>query len=140
MKVLGLDLGLKRTGMAISDETGTVVRRLSNLVCESRQKAVEEILRLVMNEDVGVVVIGHPSGPSESAIAKRAVGLKEALMNAFLEKEISALVTLWDERKTSQKAAENLAKNQIQKSKRKDLLDAESAAVLVEDYLLWAKK
>lgn len=140
MKVLGLDLGLKRTGMAISDETGTVVRRLANLVSESRRQAVEEILRLVMNEDVSVVVIGLPVGQSENAIAKRAVGLKEALLEAFQEKEISTLVTLWDEQKTSQKAAANLAKNQIQKSKRKDLLDAESAAVLVEDYLLWAKK
>ena len=140
MKVLGLDLGIKRTGVAISDKTGTVVRRLHNLLAESRQEAVDKILQIVLAEEVNVVVIGLPQGQSEGAIVKRAQGLKEALLKTGDDKGVSVSVVLWDESRTSKKASENLAKNQIQKSKRKELLDAESAAVLVEDYLLWAKK
>lgn len=140
MKVLGLDLGIKRTGLAISDETGTVVRRLHNLVAESRQEAVDKILQIILGEEVNVVVIGLPRGLTDGAIVKRAQGLKEALTKTGDERGITVLVVLWDETRTSKKALENLAKNQIPRSKRKELLDAESAAVLVEDYLLWAKK
>ena len=137
MKVLGIDVGIKRTGMAISDELGLSVRMLPNLVAHSRALAVEKIMNLVSSEKVELVLIGQPEGRTDysKAVISRVMGLKEALEKYIEEHQISARVKLWDVSYSSKKAAQILAHSGLKKKDRQLKLDSASAAVLVEDFL-----
>lgn len=137
MRVLGVDIGLKRTGLALSDETGVAIKLLPNLVAHSRAQAVDKITRLVLDFTIKAVVIGcpRPNTTGSKAIASRAAGLKEALEACFQERGLVVLVTLWDEEFTSKSASAKLVSAGVPKNKRTTMLDAASAAILVEEFL-----
>lgn len=137
MRVLGIDIGIKRTGLAVSDETGTAIRHLPNLLAHSRAAALEKIISLVKELSIKAVVIGQPEARTAGsrAINSRAEGFKLALEEQLKALGLDVQVHLWDEEYTSKKAMENLVKSQVAKNSRKALLDAASAAVLVEEFL-----
>lgn len=137
MRVLGIDIGLKRTGLAVSDETGTAIRHLPNLLANSRQKALEKIMSLVKELDIKAIVIGQPDARTigSKAISSRAEGFKIALLDALKECGLDVSVDLWNEEYTSKKAMANLAMAQVSQKNRKAMLDAASAAILVEEFL-----
>lgn len=136
-RVLGVDLGLQRTGLAISDELGLTTRALPNLIPRSRKEDVDFLVGVVRGEDVVEVVIGLPLLPSgdESPMSKRARGFKSALEEGLAAAGVGAVVVLVDERGTSKAAAQRLAESEVKKSKRKEKLDGEAARLLVEDHL-----
>jgi putative Holliday junction resolvase len=142
MRVLGIDIGLKRSGLALSDELGVAVRRLPNLKADSRKAAVAQILALVVEHNVEAVVIGVPEAITKesTAIHTRASGLAEGVKAALFEERLATGVFLWDESFTSKKALANLVAVDIGQRRRKELLDGESAAVLVEDFLAWKQR
>lgn len=137
MRVLGVDIGIKRTGLAISDETGISVRLLPNLVAHSRTAAIEKLLSLINEFDIKTIVIGcpQPKTSGSQAIFSRANGLKKALDEQILSLNLAVTVVLWDESLTSKKAAKILALSAVPQKKRKALLDSASASIIVEDYL-----
>jgi putative Holliday junction resolvase len=135
-RVLGVDPGLKRTGLALSDPLGISVRALDNLQATSRQAAVDGLLALAAEHEVEAIAIGHPVMPQsedEGPMAKRARGLAEAVAAAASARAIA--VFLVDERGTSATAAERLAASGVKRSKRKAALDSEAARVIVESFL-----
>lgn len=136
-RVLGVDPGMKRTGLALSDALGISVRALSNLEATSRQEAVQKLLALANEFDVQAIAIGHPLMPQsedEGPMAKRARGLAEAIAAAIGDEE-ALCVYLVDERGSSAMAASRLAASKIRRSKRKSALDGEAARVIVESFL-----
>lgn len=137
-KVLAIDLGLKRTGMAISDELGLTARLLDNLEANSRQQAINKISQLVKDENIAVIVIGLPEALTDhsKAVAKRAHGLSELLKKHLDQEGISARIVLMDESYTSRRASLQLAQSGVKKKHRKAKLDSASAAVLLQDYLM----
>ena len=137
-RVLGIDIGLKRTGLAISDDLGISVRPLENRVPKSRIEDVEFILAIVNDLDVGTIVIGHPVLPQsgeEGPMARRARGFKEALEAAFRANNRDTVVVLVDECYSSKSALNRLIESGVKKGKRSQLLDSEVARMLVEEYL-----
>jgi putative Holliday junction resolvase len=139
MRVLGIDVGLKRTGLAISDESGTAIRYLPNLKAKDRAQAMEAILSLVEEFCIQAIVIGlpEPKTTASKTIASRAHGLKEALDALFKAQDLNIKTYLWDETMTSQKALPHLVAAGYAQKKRKALLDAASAGLLIEEFLLW---
>ena len=137
MRVLGVDIGLKRTGLAISDETGIAIKLLPNLLAHSRAKALEKIMALIKEMSIEAVVIGcpKPATPGSKAIASRALGLKVALDEALLNANFLTKTFIWDESLTSKRASAQLIEAGIPKKKRALMLDAASAAILVEEFL-----
>ena len=140
MKILGIDLGLKRTGLAVSDQSGEIVRRLSNLEAKNQLQALTIISQLCVDLDIQIIVIGLPKkSTSNEALVKRIDSLY-AILPAFLEsKNIFVKVYLFDESYTSKIAAKNLVYNNTPKNKRKKMLDSESACVLIEEFFYWYK-
>lgn len=136
-RVLGVDLGLQRTGLALSDEIGLSTRGLPNLKPRSRAQDVAFLIDLCRNEGVVDVVVGLPLLPSgdESPMSKRARGFAKALQDALATSGLSVAVHLIDERGSSKAAAARLVESEIKKSQRKALLDSEAARILVEDLL-----
>lgn len=136
MRVLGLDVGERRVGIAISDPTGTVVRPLQTLKRGSREEDVAGIANLVAEHGVELVVVGQPlslngtEGPQARRIARYADALAERL---------SVPVVSWDERFTTVAAEEILSRSRSEKKRRRaraeGKVDAIAAAVILQSYL-----
>ncbi len=140
MRVLGVDLGLKRTGLAVSDELGLTARALPNLTPKSRAEDVAFLVEQIAELEVSDVVIGLASLPRSGdagPMAKRAQGFAAALEAALHEAGALAQVKvhLVDESYSSIRASERLVESGVKRSKRKEALDGEVARGLVLDFV-----
>ncbi len=126
MKVLALDFGAARTGVAISDPTGVVARPLCVVERAASEAGIDELSRLVREQDAGRVVVGHPltlrgeRGEQARATEKFAETLRAAL---------DVPVVLFDERFTTDLA---------QQTPSSTSEDARAAAHLLSGYLAWS--
>lgn len=131
MRVLALDPGERRIGIAISDPGGAVARPLQTLVRRSKAEDFEAIASLVAEHGVGLVVVGRPlsldgtEGPQARRVARYASALAERLTVPLVS---------WDERFTTAEAEEILRQNR-RKRKTAPGLDAVAAAVILQRYL-----
>jgi putative Holliday junction resolvase len=136
MRILALDVGLRRVGLAISDPSGTLARPLSTLSVTPSTivpLVVQEIERLAREEDgLGRVVVGLPRhlDGTESAETKTV----EQFVTA-LRARIAIPVVTEDERLSSHEAESRLATRERDWKKRKAKLDAAAAAVILQDHL-----
>ncbi len=136
MRILGLDVGERRVGIAISDSTGTVARPLQTLVRGSREEDLAAIAALVAEHDVGLVVVGQPLSldGTEGPQARRVARYAEALAAHLPVRLVS-----WDERFTTV-VAEEILRQSRKKRKRRHArtageVDAIAAAVILQSYL-----
>lgn len=135
-RVLGVDLGLKRTGLAVSDELRLTTRALDNLTPRSRAEDVARLVELCLELDVADVVVGYPSLPrsgDEGPMARRARGFAEVLERALEEHGVR--VHLVDETGSSKLAAQRLVESGVKRTRRRAALDAEAARVLIEGFV-----
>jgi len=134
-RVLGIDLGMARTGLAISDELGVSVRALENLTPKSRAEDVAFLVALCREHDVKHVLVGvPPHGPMH----KRAQGFAAALASALRDAPLEAVVHTVDEDRSSIDASARLVESGTKKTERKAALDGEAARGLVLDWLMRA--
>jgi putative Holliday junction resolvase len=136
MRVLGLDVGDRRVGIAISDPTGVLVRPLQTLVRSSRAEDFAAIAALVAEYEVELVVVGQPlsldgtEGPQARRIARYA---------QLLADRLAVPVVLWDERYTTAAAEEILLQSRGKRKRRRARdegeVDAIAAAVILQSYL-----
>jgi putative Holliday junction resolvase len=138
VRVVALDYGARRIGVAISDLTGTLARPLTVLHPKGGPQGglaamCDEVRRLAGEEDgVGLVVLGLPRRLDGSPTDMTRV--VEAL-RAPLEARTGLAVVFQDERLSSREAESRLAVNERDWRKRKATLDAAAAAVILQDYL-----
>jgi len=135
VRVLALDVGERRVGIAIGDPTGTVARPLQALVRGSREEDFAAITALVAEHDVGLVVVGQPLSldGTEGPQARRVARYAEALA-AMLPVPVVA----WDERFTTVAAEDILRQNRRQKKRQartRGEVDSIAAAVILQGYL-----
>ena len=138
MRIVGLDVGERRIGVAVSDVTKTLARphgvlRTAGLDANGLTMASDEIARLAAEEDgVAAVVVGHPRRLDGSATE---LTMKVEQFARQLESRIGLPVALQDERLSSREAESRLALREKNWRVRKDRLDAAAAAVILQDYL-----
>ena len=138
MRVLGIDFGGVRIGLAVSDGTGTLARPLRTMTpvgsLEERAAAIGAEVTAMADDPDGLdtIVVGVPRSLDGTAHqqTERALAFAEALRTS-----ISLPVELQDERLTSVEAEQRLAVRERDWRKRKARLDAASAAVILQDYL-----
>jgi putative Holliday junction resolvase len=137
MRVLGVDVGERRIGLAISDRSRTLARPLTTLTIDGSANAVDRvadtITRLRAEEDgLDTVVVGLPvklDGSANLATA-RAVQFIEGL-----RARVPVVILTEEERLTSREAESRLAQRERDWRKRKEKLDAAAAAIILQDYL-----
>jgi putative Holliday junction resolvase len=135
--VLGVDVGRRRVGLAISDPSATLARPLTTLTVASAADAVDrvaaEAARLLAEEEgLAVIVVGVPSKLDGSPTGEtEAVA---AFMAALIQR-VSVPVVGGDERLTSREAESRLAVEERDWRVRKKKLDAAAAAIILQDYL-----
>ena len=126
-RILAVDFGEKRIGLATSDASGRLATPRRTLRRKSDDSALEEVARFCAEEEVGLALFGIPRSPEgvESPFAAR--------IRSFARKLASRTglpVRFHEETLTSVEAAERLGRRRAA-----DALDAEAAAILLEDYL-----
>lgn len=132
MKILAVDYGDARTGIAISDLLCSIVGSTTVIHRRNQDKTLDEILRLVKENGVGEIVVGLPRNMDGSE------GPRAELCRAFaarLEDATGLKVALWDERRTTVEAHNILSQHNYHGKKRKNTVDAVAAALILEGYL-----
>ncbi len=123
--ILGIDLGKKTTGLAIS--TGTIASPLKTITHQSLGESVDIISKIADEEKIEKVILGYVEGKIKPYFQMFAQKLKEK--NPNLE------IILWDETLTSRHATETMIKLQVPKLKRQKRQHEIAAALILQSYL-----
>ena len=132
MRILALDVGDKRVGVAISDLTRFLARSLKVIQRGPHQKDFAAVARLIEEYDVERVVVGHPRsldgtvGEQAKKVERYAEGMAKAL---------DVPVVLWDERFSTVSAERLMREAGLRGKKKRERIDAVAAAVILQDYL-----
>ena len=136
-RVLAVDFGQRRVGLAISDASRTLARPLEALAVTGEADAVERVARRIEQLDleddgIGTIVVGMPSSLDGTPTPQTA---RVLAFIASLKRRTRLPIQTEDERLTSREAESRLARREKDWRKRKAQLDAASAAVFLQDYL-----
>ena len=131
-RILALDLGKKRIGLALSDPLRITAQGLPNLVRTNKRADLEALGELVREQGVGLVLMGNPINMRGSE-GRQSVWVRE-FADAIRER-LGVPVQLWDERLTSVEAGRVLRQSGISIEKRAAAVDRLSAVILLQSYL-----
>ena len=137
MKIMGIDYGDARTGVAISDLLCTLVGSATVVPSRNTEKAIADIVRLAQENQVGEIVVGLPKNMDGTE------GVRAELCREFADKLAQATglpVSMWDERRTTVEAHNILSQHNYHGKKRKDTVDAVAASLILEGYLAYKKR
>lgn len=128
-RVMALDVGTKRIGVALSDFLRVIATPHSCIARQPEKNAIEEILKIAKENRVEKIVVGIPKNMDGS------IGFQAEDCINFSQKIIGFDIILEDERLTSEEAEERLRERKVDFRKNKGLVDMESACVILEQYL-----
>lgn len=131
-RLLGLDVGDKTIGVAVSDELGWTAQGVETIKRQSREKDLARIKELIARYQVGAIVVGLPKNMNGT------IGPRAELCQAFgklLEERTSLPVHMWDERLTTMAAERMLISADVSRQKRKTVIDKMAATLILQGYL-----
>ena len=131
-RILGVDYGKRRMGLAVSDPLGMFAVPLRTVAVESMEQACSELLAVISEFDAGTVVIGLPLNMNGSEGEMVAVVRK---FIALLQNETDIPVKTVDERLSSQLVTRTLLDADMSRSKRKKVVDKLAAQVILQSYM-----
>ena len=129
-KAIGIDFGLKRTGLAITDDLGLIA---SPLVAVPSEKLMSFLIGLIPKEKIKLIVLGYPTSMdgSDTHITENV-----RLFKVALEKQFALPVRLQDERMSSSRAMQAIHQGgKAKQMKNKGLVDTISATLILQDYM-----
>lgn len=134
MKIIGLDVGSKTIGVAISDALGWTAQGLTTIYWEEDrfESADEELQKIIVDHEVTQVVIGLPKNMN-GTIGERGEA-SERYAN-YIEEKYQLPVKLWDERLTTMAAERVLLEADMSRQKRKKVIDKMAATMILQSYL-----
>ncbi|MCD7757546.1 MAG: Holliday junction resolvase RuvX [Clostridiales bacterium] len=132
MRVMAIDYGDARTGVAVSDPTGLLAGYTTVISSRKQEVVVEQLLNLVSEHQVDELVLGYPKNMNDT-LGERAA--KSEALAAILRERTGLPLTLWDERLTTVDAHRILSENGRRGKKRKQTVDAVAATLILEGYL-----
>jgi len=134
MRVMGLDVGSKTVGVAISDELGLTAQGIETIPINEEEQlfGLDRIEELINDWDVGKIVVGFPKNMNNT------VGPRGEAAQAFaekLKKHFHLPVSLWDERLSTMAAEKVLLQADMSRKKRKKVIDKIAAVMILQGYL-----
>ncbi len=132
MRILALDHGTKRIGVAVSDATKTIAQPLEYIPAEPFTGFLARLKQLLVEKEISLILLGLPRnmdgsyGPAAQKVETFAAVLKSA---------ITVPIKLWDERLTSTMANRILIQGGVRRDRRKEKVDKMAAAILLQSYL-----
>ena len=132
MRILALDHGTKRIGVAVSDETKTIAQPLEFIPAEPFADFLARLKTILAEKEVDLVLIGMPRNMDGSY---GPAAQKVDTFVAVLKTAVTVPIKLWDERLTSAMANRILIQGNVRREKRKENVDKMAAAILLQSYL-----
>ena len=136
-RIMGIDYGDARTGVALSDLMCSIVGSSQVVPSRNRQKAIADIVAIAKQNEVGEIVVGLPKNMDGTE------GPRAELCREFAEELRQATglpVVMWDERRTTVEAHNILSQHNYHGQKRKNTVDAVAASLILEGYLNFRNK
>lgn len=132
MRILAVDLGLVRTGLAVCDAGEVLASPLYCIQEGNPEKVPAKVMEAALAEKVEMIVVGHPKNMDGSC----GESAKRAERFAQLLREMTDLpIELWDERMTTMSAIGFLNETDVRGKKRKEVIDAVSASIILQNFL-----
>jgi putative holliday junction resolvase len=132
MRILGLDVGDKRIGVALSDPMEILASPLTTIERQSDEQSIIEILDLTVKRDAGKILVGLPVSMSGENTEQAKKTLEFV---GKLKLKTNLPVVVQDERLSSISAEKFMRQANLKKNRRKELLDAAAAAVILQSYM-----
>lgn len=132
MRILGLDLGDKTIGVAISDPLGWTAQGLEVIRRSTEEEDIKKLIDIVNKYQVELIVLGMPKNMNGTIGPQ---GEKVQQFSQTLENIIKLPVEFWDERLTTAAAERMLIGADVSRSKRKKVIDKMAAALILQGYL-----
>ena len=132
MRILALDHGTKRIGVAVSDELKMIAQPLEFIPAEPAAGFLARLKEILGEKEVGLILVGLPRnmdgsyGPAALKVQEFVAALREAL---------AVPIKTWDERLTSAQAQRLLIQGGVRREQRKEKVDQTAAAILLQSYL-----
>ncbi|MCI8623600.1 MAG: Holliday junction resolvase RuvX [Provencibacterium sp.] len=136
MKIMAVDLGDARTGLAVCDRTEFLASPIGVLHDRVLESILNKVAIATTEYDVKMVVVGHPLNMNGSA-GDRAKKCEEFARQ--LQERLEIPVVLWDERSTTVSAHNILSENAVYGKKRRDTVDEVAAAIILEGFMAWRR-
>ncbi len=132
MRYLGLDLGTKTLGLAISDKTNTIASPYQTLHYTTYEDLIGELKKIIEEKGVGTLVLGYPKNMNNTLgpAVERTESFKKVLMQNF-----SIPIVFIDERLSTVEAENILISTDTKRKKRKQVIDSYAAAIILDTYL-----
>ena len=131
-RIMGVDFGEARTGIAVSDLLCSLVGTTTVIHSRNMEKTIAQICAMVKDSDIGEIVVGLPKNMDGTE------GVRAELCREFakkLEEATGLPVNMWDERRTTVEAHNILSQHNYHGKKRKETVDAVAASLILEGYL-----
>lgn len=137
MKIMGIDYGDARTGIAISDLLCSIVGSTTVIHSRNAEKTLAQIQSLVQENQVTEIVMGLPKN-MDGTEGPRAEQCRDFARR--VEETTGVKVAMWDERRTTVEAHNILSEHNYHGKKRKNTVDAVAASLILEGYLAFRKR
>ncbi|MGD2039937.1 MAG: Holliday junction resolvase RuvX [Anaerolineae bacterium] len=137
MRLLALDVGERRVGVAVSDVSGLIATPLTVVHRKSKTEDFATIACLVQEQRAGALVIGLPlrANGTRGHQARRVQRYADALLEALQAEGLDLPVTYWDEQMSTVRAQEAMIASGRKAKRRREQIDAVAAAFILQDYL-----
>ncbi|MBM0309395.1 Holliday junction resolvase RuvX [Staphylococcus pseudintermedius] len=134
-KIIGLDVGSRTVGIAISDLMGWTAQGLDTLQIneEGNELGIDALIDIIQKENVGTVVIGLPKNMNNSIGFRGEASLK--YKDALAERMPNLEIIMWDERLSTMAAERSLLEADVSRAKRKKVIDKMAAVFILQGYL-----
>ena len=132
MRILALDHGTVRVGVAVSDELKMIASPLEFIPAEPFAKFLERLKEIIREKEVDLILIGMPRNMNGS-YGPAALKVQEFV--AVLKDALTIPIKTWDERLTSAQANRFLIEGEVRRAERKQKVDKAAAAILLQSYL-----
>lgn len=134
-KIIGLDVGSRTVGIAISDLMGWTAQGLDTLQIneEENELGIDALIDIIQKENVGTVVIGLPKNMNNSIGFRGEASLK--YKDALAERMPNLEIIMWDERLSTIAAERSLLEADVSRAKRKKVIDKMAAVFILQGYL-----
>ena len=136
MKILAVDLGDARTGLALCDEQEMLAYPAGVIHEKNRDAIREKVVRIALEQQVGQVIVGYPKNRNNTLGERAKISEQFA---ADLRERLSLPVELWDERGTTLAAHTALNAGTTKGKKKRQVVDEVAATILLESYLAFRR-
>lgn len=132
MRVLGLDVGEKTIGVAVSDPLGFTAQGIKTIHRKGKKTDIEELKQICIQYEVDTIVVGLPKNMNGTIGPQ---GEKVMSFSEFIKEHTNLPIKLWDERLTTVAAHRAMLEADLSRAKRKKIVDKMAASFILQGYL-----